>query len=336
MKLPKLLLFGIVVALPGCDNVTWGGIEVELQTSAQRLTENLGRPAAEVEVSAATEAPELPQIGPLLLIGRPRNGQVDLSLVGQLVGGKLRVTPDDPGTREVLAERLSTGRRFTLYSEGVRVGTLFSQSSRISPQYCGQRPSIRGIAELIPTAARARQFIAVEEEALAVPYAEFRNPTHGYDQRVASLNMMRGAIPALQATWPTSLLEIRRDIQVFQNPGDEAPTIAATFVYADDLRTGRAPSNAYSVFLLGEDHGTGYASSFITYRKMNDDGKGSPRFFDHLDWDGDGVSEVLLEVLGESTVWISGLDRTGDGWREVYHDGCGLPSQRSATAPDIP
>lgn len=333
MKLPRLLLLGIVVTLPGCDNVTWGGIDVQLQTSAERLGGERSEATAELEVVTVENTRESTEMGPLLLIGRLRNGRVELSLVGQLVEGELRATPGDTASLAAIAERLSVGRRFTLYSEGVRVGTLFAESSRISPDYCGPRPSIRGVAEVISAAARASQFIAVEGDALSVSRNGFQSPTHDYDQRVASLGMMRDAIPGLGATWPTSILGIRRDIQVFQNRGEEAPTIAATFVYADELSTGTAPADAYSVFLLGDDRGTGYASSFLTYRQVGADGKGAPRFFDHLDWDGDGVSEVLLEVLGESMTWVAGLDRSDDGWTEVYHDACGLPTP---PAPDTP
>jgi hypothetical protein len=333
MKLPRLLLLGIVVTLPGCDNVTWGGIDARLQTSGERLAAESGAGTPEPGIVTVTEAPPVVDIGPLFLIGRPKNGQVELTLVGQLREGKLQAAPDDPDARVHLAERLSVGNRFTLFSEGSRVGTFFAESGRVSTDYCGQRPSLRGVAELVPAAAQARQFIAIEGDALPARHSGFQSPRHDYDQRVASLAMIRDAIPKLGATWPPSLLEIRRDIQVFQDSGEDTPTIAATFVYEDGLTTGSAPSQAYSVFLLGEDRGTGYSSSFVTYRRVGDDGKGAPRFFDHLDWDGDGESEVVLEVMGESDTWVSGLDRGQDGWTEVYHDPCGLPSPNAHNTP---
>jgi hypothetical protein len=333
MKLPRLLLLGIVVTLPGCDNVTWGGIDVKLQTSAERLAADPGRSVSETEVAALPEPPEPVDLGPLLLIGRPRNGQVELSLVGQLRDGSLQGITEDPQTRAALADRLSAGHRFTLYSEGSRVGTLFSSAGGASNAYCGVRPTVKGVAEMIPSAAQARQFIAIEGDPLTSPRTDFQSPRHNYDQRVASLTMMRNEIPVLGANWPASILEIRRDIQIFQDAEQETPTIAATFVYEDELQTGSAPSDAYSVFLLGEDRGAGYQASFVTYRQVGEDGKGSPRFFDHLDWDGDGVSEVILEVVGESNNWVSGLDRGENGWTEVYHDACGLPSPTAPRAP---
>jgi len=333
MKLARLLLLGIVVALTGCDNVTWGGIDVELQTSEERLARASGRPNTSFEADTQTETPPPVDLGPLMLLGRPRDGQLELSLVGQLSEGSLRAIPDDTPTRVALAERLSAGRRLTLYSEGTRAGTLVVSSSRSSTVYCGQRPSVTGRAELTETATQAAQFIAIEGEIVTSQDEGFESPTHNYDQRVASLAMMRDVVPRVGATWPGSILDIRRDVQIFQDSGEEAPTIVATFVYEDGLTTGPAPVRAYSVFLLGEDRGTGYESRFVAYRRVGDDGKGAPRFFDHLDWDGDGVSEVILEVLGESSVWVSGLDRGQNGWTETYHDACGLPSANALNGP---
>jgi len=333
MNLHRLLLLGIVVALSGCDNVAWGGIDVKLETSAERLgTDTLPLPAEGEEAGATDTLPEV-EIGRLLLIGRPRDGQVDLTVVGQLVQGQLLATPTSPRAKQVIADRLSAGRRFTLFSEGSRVGTLFAESAQMSSAYCGSHPSIRGLAELVATAAQARQFIAIEGDGLGTVQAPFRNLTHEYDHRVASLAMMRDAIDLLGADFPPSILDIRRDIQLFQNPADSTPMIAATFVHEDRLRTGSAPAEAYSVFLLGSDPGTGYQTSFLTYRRVGDDGKGAPRFFDHLDWDGDGESEVLLEVMGESTTWVSALDQGTAGWAEAYHDACGLDTPRSNDTP---
>ena len=147
------------------------------------------------------------------------------------------------------------------------------------------------------------------------------------------IHVMREAIPVVEAAWPPSILDIRRDIQIFRDSPGAPATVVATFAYEDGLTTGAAPAQAYSVFLLGEDRGTGYESGFVTYRRVSDQGKGVPRFFDHLDWDRDGSSEVVLEVLGESNIWVSGLDRGPDGWTEVYHDPCGLPSPNALHTP---
>jgi len=330
MRARGLIFLGIVVALTGCDNVTWGGVSFQMETSADRLARMEGTiPAQTPEEPQAQAAPD-PELGPLVLIGRPSGGDVVLSLVGQLVDGAIAATPTDEMGRRIVAERLSAGGRFTLFSEGTRVGTAVVEASRLSDRYCSARPEIVTTAELVPQAIDAQQFIAIEGEALDSEYTGYTDPQHNYDQRVASLAMMRELVPQVGAVWPESTLDIRRDVQVFRRPDADEPTIAATFVYQDDLSLGAAPADAYSVFIVGDMGPNGYRPSFATYRRYGEDGKAAARFFDHLDWDGDGVSELVLEVFGENGLWTSILDRTDSGWTEVHHDACGLPLPRSA------
>ena len=61
-------------------------------------------------------------------------------------------------------------------------------------------------------------------------------------------------------------------------------------------------------------------------------GKGAARYFDHLDIDGDGSDEVVLEVMGERSMWLSTLSRRGGVWVEEYRDPCGLASMSSGPA----
>ena len=49
----------------------------------------------------------------------------------------------------------------------------------------------------------------------------------------------------------------------------------------------------------------------MDYRVHSRDGKGAARYFDHLDIDGDGSDEVVLEVMGERSMWLSTLTPAG-------------------------
>jgi len=330
MRVRRLILLGIVVALTGCDNVTWGGVSMEMETSQDRLARTDGEVPTPADAETEARTTPDPEVGPLLLMGRPSGDDVVLSLVGQLVDGRVTPTPDDGAGRKVVAERLSAGSRFTLFSEGTRVGTMVVDATRLSDRYCAARPEVVGTAELVPQANEASQFLAIGGDALDSEYTGFTDPQHNYDQRVASLAMMRELIPLVGAVWPETTLDIRRDIQIFERPEADAPTIAATFVYEDALNLGPPPADAYSVFLIGDAGPNGYRPSFASYREYGSDGKAAPRFFDHLDWDGDGTSELVLEVFGENGIWTSILDRTETGWTEVHHDACGLALPRSA------
>ena len=71
----------------------------------------------------------------------------------------------------------------------------------------------------------------------------------------------------------------------------------------------------------------------MDYRLVSRDGKGVARYFDHLDVDGDGSDEVVLEVMGEDSMWLSTLTRRGGAWVKAYRDPCGLPPRSSQPAP---
>ena len=62
------------------------------------------------------------------------------------------------------------------------------------------------------------------------------------------------------------------------------------------------------------------------YRAVDTDGKGAPRYFDHLDWNGDGTEEILLDVLGSNRRWFAGLGRTDGSWIRTFQDACGSGS----------
>jgi hypothetical protein len=66
-----------------------------------------------------------------------------------------------------------------------------------------------------------------------------------------------------------------------------------------------------------------YQAGYVWYREAGREGKGAPRYFQHLDWDGDGETEVLLEVLGESNRWNAAVQKRGAEWTRTFEDPCG-------------
>ena len=119
------------------------------------------------------------------------------------------------------------------------------------------------------------------------------------------------------------MLQARADIRAFQRRDSPEPSIAATFLVGDRLAVGNAEPDSYSLFLLGTRGPEGYTQDFVWYREAASDGKGAPRYFDHLDWDGDGLSEVLLDVFGSEDRWFAALGRQGVSWRRFFEDPCG-------------
>lgn len=328
MRRRWLLLAVILTAPSGCDNVTWGGTEVHLQGPGDQpekpVEEQVEAPQEEAPVAGVPE-------GPLLLAGTREGDSVRLVVVGTVHGGGIDALPADRGPDfmdAVIRQRLAPGTSVVLFSDGSRVGHTTVAAARIDDRFCQPRPSVSGVIELVPGAASARRFLAlVDPGAANRPYTRYRSQDHDYDQRVASLALAQETIRQTGAAWPTSVLESRADIQAFSLPEGPTPAFAATFLIGDRLAVAPPTSeNAYSIFVMGVRNSDGYTSAFSWYRLYRDDGKGAPRYFDHLDWDGDGTSEVLLDVFGADHRWFAALTQRNDTWVRSFQDACGSAS----------
>ena len=324
--LQRLPLLGIVIVATGCDNVEWGGVELGLRSPSDSTVSE-----ASAEVEEVVENPVLdnPPMGPVLYLGHRAGGEAILVAVAEIRPDGLSLLEgvgSVEASRSFMAEHLTPGLEFTLFSDGARVGRLTAERFSVDGRYCSARPQIRGPIELTPAAATVQRFLALPtREGSAFEYGAYSPVVPTRDLRVTSLTTMQQVIPAVGALWPVSVLGIRRDVQMFRARSGGAPTVVATFVYADDLGVGPAALGAYSVFLASDDDGTGYRGTYVDYRLFSRDGKGAPRYFDHLDVDGDGSDEVVLEVMGENSMWLSTLGRQGESWVEEYRDPCGLP-----------
>ena len=322
--LQRLPLLGIVIVATGCDNVEWGGVELSLSSPSDSVVSESVPEATEV-----VESIDTPTIGPILYLGHRAGIEATLVPVAEIRPNglfPLEASGSAEASRAFAAEHLSPGLEFTLFSDGARVGRLTAERFSVDQQYCGVRPQIRGPIELTPSAATVQTFLALpRQEGNAFAYGAYSPVVPTRDLRVTSLNTMQQIIPTVGALWPVSVLGIRQDVQMFRARSGGAPTVVATFIYADELSVGPAARGAYSVFLASDDDGTGYRGSYVDYRLFSRDGKGSARYFDHLDVDGDGIDEMVLEFMGENSVWLSALGRRGESWVETYRDPCGLP-----------
>ena len=331
MRRRWLVIAVILTAAQGCDNVTWGGIDVRLQAPPPSDSADFASLDVRADPTEAAEDPQAPEVGPFLLAGERNGARATLTVVGTVSGDAVMGFPSDaeePGYRDRFTrDMLAPGAEFVLFSEGVRVGRLVADATSLDTRYCVPRPSVSGTLELVPSASTATTFLAMPaRHARPRPYDAYRALDHNYDQRVASLQMATAAIPQVGAAWPASVLNMRADMQVFQLPGSAAPTIAASFLNQDQLIAQAAPPAAYSIFLLGEMSGEEYRASYVWYRPVATQGKGAPRFYDHLDLDGNGADEVILEVFGPDSRWFVSLARRGGAWMTAFQEPCGQPT----------
>lgn len=324
---PWAAILVIVTGLSGCDNVGWGGVRVELQEPPRAS----GAPVEESPDSVEEVVPPLPR-GPIVYLARRTDQGAELVPVVELRGDTLRSLPrllaEEGFARRFVRERMPPGAEFVLFSRGTRVGTFHVREEplRVDSTLCAPRPRVAGFAEVLPAAAGAERFLALAAESGGeVPREPYTVRSSTYEQRVASLNLAAGLIPEVGARWPPDLVEVRRDLQIFDLRGSSEPAIAATFLYRDVLRVGVAPEPAYSLFLVATHDGTAYRASYVWYREYDEEGKGAPRYLTHFDWDRDGADELLLEVLGESHRWFAVTGVRGGRWETLYQDPCGRP-----------
>jgi len=310
----------------GCDNVAWGGAAVELRTPAppEGDTAEALDPGADSPEGAGAPAPARPS-GPVLLAGTRDGARGTFVVVGEVDGDALRAPDAPPEAAERVRRLTDVGSRWTLFAEGVRVGTFVVEAASQASEYCPVRPALSGTVELVPTAGEAERFLALPESVgTSRVYDAFSALDDVYDQRVATLTWAGEAIPRFGGSWPPEgLVAAREDIRAFQPSTGTGPLVAATFVHRDELGVGPARAGAYALFLLGGRTGGEYREHFAWYRAADAEGKGAPRYFDHLDWDADGDAELLLDVFGASRRWFAALAQRGGAWTRTYQDACG-------------
>ena len=331
-----LLLAGIVTAATGCDNVDWGGLEISLKGPPADTVAPVGDSLDTEEV-----APSGPDLGPLLYAAFRQGDTALVYPVAELGEGGLH--PLSSHDTEALAEgilraRLAAGGTLVLFHEGVRVGTLLLRGEgEVDTGFCPPRPRASGPIQLIPDAIQVEHFLALEEDPGAgYPFREYRSLESTYDQRVASLNLASRAITSMGISWPPSLLEARRDLQILSLPDPENPSVLATFLYDDQLQVAPAPESGYSLLVLGTPRNGRFDLAFSWHRSVGEEGKGAPRYFSRLDWDRDGQEEILLEVLGAGERWFAALDREEESWRMNFQDACPPAPDAPPPSPPLP
>jgi hypothetical protein len=326
-----LTALAIVLSTAACDNVAWGGVDVRFVRAPSALDSLADSADANLEPGGFT----LPS-GPVLYMGTRDSTGIYLVPVGEIQKDSLsqfRTERSAPGYRAAFArELMPTGSRFTLFSAGSRVGTFTVGEVGTDDSYCTARPRASGVVELVPGAADATRFLALPEESTKdMDYQPYRPLESDRVQRSAGIDLAGAVIPQLGATWPTSMVEARGDLAVATLDG--RPAVSTTFVFRDQMAIQPAQPTSYSLYLLATPDGERYRTAYVWYRQAASEGKGAPRFFESMDWDGDGKTEVLLEVLGERSRWPAVIEERGSEWTRTYEDACGVATPVAAPAP---
>lgn len=319
----------ILALTTGCDNVEWGGASLVLEPPPPATVgaDTVADSVAATD-TAAVPPPPLPE-GAVLYAGTRSGASLTLRPVFEVRGDTILPLTDEsdaPGYNDHFAATLlAPGTEFTLFADGVRVGTLVGESAAVEPGWCGPRPVVSGVPELVPSATGATRFLALARgpEPPTGPHATGAFPAAGPEHRQASLLMAQTAIMRQEALWPDDLAQARADLALTRLAPDSAPAVAATFMFRDRLAV-EDPGTpvAYSLFVLGTLRDDRYRLDYTWYRRIGDDAKGAPRFFQQFDWDADGRPEILLEVLGTTSRWPAVLEGGDGDWTVVYEARC--------------
>jgi hypothetical protein len=307
----------ILSALPGCDNVIWGGADIQIVPAPPPQM------AFDIEPDARVFAEFGLPTGPLLFHIVQRDGVSQLIPVAEMAAETLRpvrrpsgVSPDayEGRFRETV---LPLGSQFDVFRRGVRVGTFSAtQSGPITP--CGV-PTVTGTTTVVAAAVEADQYLAFRQGLAPTIRGEYSPPQvtgtiRTYASILAERLILQAGLPR-----PRSWAGAQRDLQAIEVMPGAHPEMAATYLVGDDLAVGPAQPEGYSVFYIADfETRRGYTPVYSEVRDYRRTGKAAPRVVDYVNWDEGATPEILLEVFGRTQSWYDILGFRNDSWQKIF------------------
>ena len=313
------LLLPILAALPACDNVEWGGAEIEFIPPPPSTVLATGDTTEEGRVESGLPA------GPVLFHLRKGDAGWVLNPVAEISGDSLRtLTP--PEGAEGFADRfretvLPVGSQFRVFRRGAPVGT-FTVERPGAANPCGL-PTGLGNATVVAAAADADEFLAVREGLAPEVRGQFNPPQitgsiRTYASIVAERLILQAGLPR-----PRSWTGAQEDLQAIEIIAGGHPEMAATYLVGDSLGVGPGDPQGYSVFYLGDyETARGYHPVYQRVQDYRRAGKAAPVLIDYLDWNGVPGQDLLLRVYGRNDSWYEALSADPAGkWAKVWEGG---------------
>jgi len=327
MPTPRRRCWGILLtlaALAGCDNVSWGGADIQI----------VPPPPPQREVAPAPA--ELPGFGlpsgPVLFHLVRQGTRALVVPVAEVRGDSLLALRPPAGVDRAAyrtrfrATVFPVGSRLVVYRRGARVGTVQVQDSA-APTPCGL-PTAVGALTVVAAAANEPEFLAFREGLEPPIRGLFAAPPitptlRTYAPIVAERLVLQHGLPR-----PRSWQAAQRDLQAIDlRPGGH-PEMAATFLVGDRLAPGPADPDGYSVFFLADyDPARGYVPIYAEVTDDRRQPKRVLRLVDGLDWDGRPGLELLLQVFTRRSAGYAALSQRRGRWQRIWEDpGCSGPA----------
>ena len=308
----------IVTALAACDNVEWGGAAVHVVTPPPP-----GAGEANVPEPGTVAGLGLPTGRVLFHVVRNPDGTAQLTPVAEISGDSLRTHPQPrgrgaAGVRAALSPG-GDGREHGVRPLSPRGRGGDDDRPRPAPVTSCGVPTAAGQASTVAAAAAEREFLAFRRGLAPEVIGEYTPPqVEGTIQRYASLVAERLVLQnGLQRprSWPGA----QRDLQALNLVLGGQSEMASTYLVGDNLGVGPADPEGYSVFYVASyEQRAGYTPIYTEVRDYDKTGKGAPKLVDHLNWNGAGGGEMLVQVFGMRESWYEAVSRDKGSWRKVW------------------
>ena len=310
--------------------MAWEGVEVELRAPP---------PAMGSEVDLDDDDLDGPlELGTVLyLVEREEGSRATAIPIAQISGNAYHPLPAEPETPNFVERfelnRWERGSELILLADGREVGT-FVTDGRSEPDHstCLVRPRTGGYLELRLEASGHDRFLALEREGLSGPRRPEEMPAPFEDAtfEARAINMVERALLELEAPWPPSVPEARKEQREFTFGPRGLPALAATVVFEDELEVGAPGPLSYGLLVLGMAVNGSYVPFMTWYQRSEEEGKALPRLVELHDLRGTNSPDLLLEVFGEAERWFALAGALGESWDLLYQDPCGVPAASGA------
>lgn len=308
----------ILTALPACDNVEWGGADVQVVPPPPPAGSEVIAPDAQTFADLG-----LPAGTVLFHVVRGADG-AQVVPVAEVSGDSLRTLRRPSGVSPEAYEQrfrqavLEPGSQLQLFRRGAPVGTLALGGA--GPVTACGIPTATGSVTTVAAATDVGEFLAFRRGLEPEVRGEFTPPPitgsiNTYANIVAEKLILQEGLPR-----PRSWAGARRDLQALEVARDETPEMAATYLVGDQLAVGSAAEEGYSVFYVA-DYTTrgGYTPFYSEVRDYRRQGKAAPRAIDHLNWNEAGGEDILVQVFGANESWYEAVSQDrGKRWSKVW------------------
>jgi hypothetical protein len=311
------LLLPILLVAAACDNVQYGGSDVQIVPPPPAMV--LMGPETDEETAVATGLP----VGPVLFhLMRAPEGPL-LIPIGELVDGQLRtLRPPEEADPAAYQNRFRetvfpAGGQFGVFRRGARVGTFTVQAA--GPLTACGVPTVGGNLSVVAAAVDAQHYLAFHEGLSPAIRGHFNppqitGPIRTYASILAERLILQAGLPR-----PRSWAGAQRELEPLQIMGGGHPEMSATYLVGDSLAVGPADPMGYSVFYIADyETARGYTPVFSEVRNYRTAGKGAPSVVDHLNWDGQDGEEVLVRVFGRTGTWYEAIGLSDGRWQKIW------------------